>query len=454
MNPSTKGVKYRRSILLGALGALLCAGPASAAGSFLDVGKQEPITIQINSSPWYAGFQSVVQLYQQQTGNRVTLDVTPFTGMLEKARNDVRGTRSPDDVVNLNAGTTVEFYKGGFVTPLDKIEPGYALPKEVFTCGDSYFWNAQKQWSTHVGGELMAIPPNCNTHLLVYRKDLFDKAGLAAPKTYDELLADCQKLQSKPRLYGFVTRGERGNGIWFDFMPFMFGYGGRVAKDPENGDYTVVVNSVAADQALTTFIKIMKSCGPANAGSVGQSDVIQLMAAGKAVMVESVVAAWANFEDPDKSLVAGKVAAAVNPAPAGHPPGVIIGNWHFAIPTNIPESHKKAAMAFFKWFLTHDAQKAYAEAGAIPVRSDVLEELSKQPKYAWMAAYNESMKYGRQSLNYTEGPEIQQVIGLRLNQALIGELSPAAALNKMATEIHAVFVRTGRKTGMLQPLPE
>ena len=41
--------------------------PAARAQSFLDVGKQEPITILINSSPWYAGFENVVKLYEQQT---------------------------------------------------------------------------------------------------------------------------------------------------------------------------------------------------------------------------------------------------------------------------------------------------------------------------------------------------------------------------------------------------
>jgi multiple sugar transport system substrate-binding protein len=41
-----------------------------------------------------------------------------------------------------------------------------------------------------------------------------------------------------------------------------------------------------------------------------------------------------------------------------------------------------------------------------------------------------------------------------VNQALIGELTPAAALNTGAREIHDIFVHTGRKTGMLPPLPQ
>jgi ABC-type glycerol-3-phosphate transport system substrate-binding protein len=39
----------------------------------------------------------------------------------------------------------------------------------------------RRRFSTTGGAVLMAVHPNCNTHVLYYRKDLFDKAGLAAP---------------------------------------------------------------------------------------------------------------------------------------------------------------------------------------------------------------------------------------------------------------------------------
>ncbi|MBI1776690.1 MAG: extracellular solute-binding protein [Proteobacteria bacterium] len=440
---------YAAAILAIAL-ALFMHGPATA-----QIGKQAPITIEINSSPWYAGFEAVVGRYEKETGNKVTLDVTPYNGMLEKARNAVRGSTSPYDLVNLDTQWTIEFYEGGFLKPLTEIEPGYALPPEVLTCGNSHYWNPQKRFRTPNGGQLMAVVPNCNTHVLVYRKDLFDQAGLAAPKTYDDLFAACRKLQKKPDLYGFITRGERGNGIRFDWMPFMLGYGAEIVADAENGDYTVTVNSPKALQALDTFKKLMVECGPANYASIGQADMIQLMASGKALTMQSVIAAWSNLEDPTKSAIVGKAAAAVDPAPVGGKPGVVIGNWNLAVPKNVPADRQKAAMTFLKWFVGKEAQRAYAEAGAIPVRADVLaSDLAQNPKYRWMAAYNEGMKTAQQVLGYAEGAEVEQVLGLRLNQALIGELTPAAALNNAAKEISAIFTRTGRKTGMLAPLSE
>ncbi|MBO0904843.1 extracellular solute-binding protein [Jiella sonneratiae] len=440
---------FRQAFAAGLALAALVGAPALAEEAFLDVGKQEPITILINSSPWYLGFESVVDLYTEQTGNEVKIDATPYGGVLEKARNAVRTSQSPYDILNLDSGWTIEFYQSDVLRPLGEIVDGYEMPKEVFTCGGSYFWNAEKHFRTAEGGKLMAVPPNCNTHVLVYRKDLMEKP----PATWDEVLSSCQKVQDKPKLYGFATRGERGNGIHYDFMPFLLSYGGSIVKDPEAGDYTVTINSPEALQALEQFIKIEHGCAPDNVAAMGQGDVIQLMSAGSAAMVETVIAAWPNYVDPTRSAVVDTVAAAPMPeGPSGR--GVAIGNWHFAIPRNIPDERAKAAMAFIQWFLTEQAQTAYAEGGGIPVRADVLEKLSSQPKFAWMAAYKTNLEAGKQPLGFAEGAAVEQVIGLRLNQALVGEMSPAAALNTAAKEIEGIFKQSGRNTGMLDPLSE
>ena len=118
-------------------------------------------------------------------------------------------------------------------------------------------------------------------------------------------------------------------------------------------------------------------------------------------------------------------------------------------------ARKKAALAFAKWFMSYDAQYAFAKAGGIPNRSDVLaSDLAKDPNYRWMPAYLETLKTAKQELGYQEGPQVEQVLGLRLNQALIGETSSGKALNAAAKEIEDLFRKSGRKTGSLPPLPE
>lgn len=435
----------------------LIAGSANAQESFLDVGKQEPITILINASPWYKGFESVVDLYTEQTGNVVNLEVTPFDGMLEKARSAVRSSgKSPLDLININSISTVEFYEGGFLQPLNEIDPSFKPDPQVLTLNDAGCWDEATKFRTCATGKLMGFAPNGNVQLFYYRKDVFDEKGLKVPTTFDEVLANCKVLHNPPETYGYLQRGEKGDSIYYDFMAYMLSYGGNVEKDAASGDFSVVINSPEVKQALDKFIEVAKSCGPENYATLGQGDLIQLMQTGKGMQSHAVVAAFPNFDNPQKSAVVDKVSAAVLPkASADAKPGVSIGSWVFAIPKNASDEGKKGAIAFGKWFLTYKAQYAYAEGGGIPVRSDVYEsDLKDQPKFRWMPAYLEEMKYGRQLLGYREGPAINQILGLRLNQALIGELSSAAALNRAAEDIHALFEKNGRKTGMLSPLPE
>jgi multiple sugar transport system substrate-binding protein len=446
------------------LGLLLAAGAASiystqalAEDSFLDVGEQEPITILINASPWYKGFENVVALYEEQTGNKVDLEVTPFDGMLEKARSAVRsGDTSPYDLVNINGSSTVEFYQGGFLQPLNEIDPDFAVPKEVYAFGDSGCWDDAKKFRTCATGKLMGYSPNGNVELFYYRADAFKERNLAVPRTFDDVLANCKVLHNPPQTYGYLQRGEKGDSIFYDWMAYLLSYGGKIEADAENGDFTVTVNSPEAKAALDKFIEISKSCGPQNYASLGQGDLIQLVQTGKGQQAHAVVAAFPNFDDPQKSAVVGKVDAAVLPrANADAQPGVAIGNWVLAIPKNASDAGKKGAIAFSKWFLTYRAQYAYAEGGGIPVREDVFSsDLKDRPEFRWMPAYREEIQYGKQMLGYSEGPAVNQALGLRLNQALSGELSSAAALNQAAKDIEAIFKKSGRKTGTLPPLAE
>jgi multiple sugar transport system substrate-binding protein len=435
--------------------ALAAAAPSLAQKTFLDVGKQADITVLVGSTPWYPAFEKAVGLYEQQTGNHIKLDVTPFGNILEKARNAVRSGQSPYGLMTLDTQWTIEFYEGGFLSPLTDIDAAFVMPKEVLAYGDSGYWNAQKRWRTADGGKLMAYTVLGNVQLLYYRGDLLKQAGIAPPATWNDVLAACTKLAKPPATYGFVARGEKGNGIRYDWQSVMLAEGAQVVKNPEAGDYTVTINSPQAKAALDLYIELLKRCGPPNFGSLGQGDVIQLLATGKAPLGDVVTAAFASFEDPNKSAVVGKLETAPLPSGAGGARGAVIGNWNAVVPKNAPDAQKKAALAFSRWFLTYDAQRAFAEAGGIPNRSDVYtSDLAKNPKYRWMPAYLETQKFARQELGYAEGAQVEQILGLRLNQALIGEMSSGKALNSAAAEIEALFRKNGRRTGVLAPLPE
>ena len=429
--------------------------PTEPAGaSFLDVGKQEPITVLINESPWYGGFEKLVELYEQQTGNAVYLDVTPWAGMLEKARNAVRDAESPLDILNIDQFVITELYSGGFLSPLTDIDPSFKFPKEALLMNETLFWNERTNWRDK-NGKIMSFSPNGNTLSLYYREDLYQQAGLKPPKSWDDVITACKKLHDPPNLYGVALGSERGGRIAVDFSNMMGGFGAAILKDPANGDFSVVINSPEAKKALDLYIDLLRNYGPPEFGSLGQGALIQYMLTGKVVHIVSATAAWSNMDNPEKSEVVDKVNVAALPNPTNSDQCGFLGSWCMAIPQNIPMERKKAALAFAKWFLTYEAQYKFAEFGAIPVRSDIYEsDLASQRRFRWFEAYKEQIPTAVAYMGYPEGSQVSDVLGLRLNQAIIGELSSAEALNRAAEEIHAIFVKSGKKTGMLKPLVE
>jgi len=281
---------------------------------------------------------------------------------------------------------------------------------------------------------------------VVLRTDALQEAGVTPPRTVAAVLASCAKLTKPGVTYGAVMRGERGNGIRYEWMQWMSGSGGSVVKDPENGDYTVTLNSPVNKTALDLFIEVAKKCGAPNPGAVSQGEVIQLLATGKALQGQLVLAAWAGLQDPKKSAVAGKLDVLPVPRLADGQHGAVIGNWNYAVPKGA--KNKKAALAFAR--LVPEPARAIRlwqgrrHPGAHRRARVRLGQGPDEPLDAGLPGSNEDRQAGT---GLPGSAQVEAVLGLKLNQALIGELSSARALNQAAQEIKAIFEKSGRKTG-------
>ena len=50
-----------------------------------------------------------------------------------------------------------------------------------------------------------SVPVDGWTQMVIYRKDLFEENGLAAPDSYEDILAAVEKLHNPPEMFGFVA---------------------------------------------------------------------------------------------------------------------------------------------------------------------------------------------------------------------------------------------------------
>ena len=428
-----------------ALGTLLASSLVAAA--------EAPITIVINQSPWFPGFQSVVEKYVEETGNEVELDVNPFAGSLEKQRSAVRTEESPFDVLIMNAGFFVEFYKGGFMQPLTDIDADFALSPDIYTFDDSPYWDADKNLISADSGKLYSVPVNPNIPLLHYRKDLYEENDLSVPTTWEELYANAEVLNDPPRRYGISQRGQReAFGVTYDVFPYIWSHGGAIFADQKGGDFTVTINSPETYAGMQTYLKLANDVGhPSTAGQT-QTNVIQNMSTGRAAHILAVLSPGL-FDDPNKSAVVKQVDYAAPPATADFPSSPPLGHWLAGVPRNIPEAEQKAALAFLTWFQTDEAQIAYAKAGSAPVSRAVLEsDMADEESFRWMKAMAAAIPTAKLTFVIPEASQVLAVTELRFNQAISGELELKEALNMAASEIHQLMSDAGYEAPQLDEL--
>jgi multiple sugar transport system substrate-binding protein len=430
--------------------ALSACGPALAA-------QQSDITIVIHQSPWFESFRQMVNLYTKETGNKVKLDVNPYSGMIDKERNSVRSPAGEFDVLIMNPLFYQEIYAGGFVTPFTDIDPNFKLDPAVITYGDTIYWDAKTKAHDPKNGAVVAMPVNGNMNFLVYRRDLYEAKGLSVPKTWDEFLANAIALNDPPKVYGNVERSSRGDAqISYNYMMYLHSFNASIFRDEKGGDFTVTLNSPESKKALDFYLDLNHKAGHPNFGSIDQGQMVQQFLTGKAAHILTVNAFFADFDNPDKSLVVGKWGAALLPHGPGGQPAPAAGHWMAAIAKNVPPDRQKAALAFLEWFVSRDNQVRYLDNGGVVVRQDIYDDpkFADQPKFSWFKAYAESTPFVEMAWTVPEGSQIQTVLDLRLNQAAIGELSPSKALNTASDEIYKIMSDAGYKTGKLPDLAD
>ena len=437
----------------GALSAApLATGLAPRSASAQPMPRAVPITMVIHQSPWFDGFRQLVEQYQKETGNRIELDVNPYNGALDKIRNSLRAGSGSYDLLAIDGNWMVEFFDGGFLAPVMDVDPTFKLDPQVSTFGGTIYWNDKLRTFDSRTGKLMGVTINGNVDVLYYRKDLYDQKGLKVPETWEQVLENATRLNDGARVYGFVHRDDRES-TFADFSNYLFSFGGDVFANASAGDFSVVFNSPASRRALEFYLRLGKAGGYPTPGSVSQGQLIQLMATGKAAQAVTIVAAWAQLEDPNKSAVVGKFETALMPRGGDGKHASRAGHWIGAIARNVPRERQVAALQFLNWFQTYDHQLAYTRYGAVPVRMDLGQsELARDPKFRFLKAQGENSTVAKMYAVVPEAAQMNSLLSLRLNECVIGKISVVEALNRSAADVQELMARAGRKTGRLPDL--
>jgi sorbitol/mannitol transport system substrate-binding protein len=311
-----------------------------------------------------------------------------------------------------------------------------------------------------VSGKLYAAPFYGESSMMMYRTDLFKKAGLTMPEnpTWDFVIDAAKKLTDKEAgVYGICLRGKAGWGENMAFLTAMANsYGARWFDEKWRPQF----DKPEWKKTLSTYVDLMKQDGPPGASSNGFNENLALFNAGKCAMWIDATVAASFVTNPKDSTVADKVGFALAPNTG-------LGknaNWLWAWNLAIPAGSKKveAAEKFIAWATSKDYTRLVAsKEGWANVPPGTRTSLYENPDYLKVAPFAKPTLASIQAadpnkptvqpvpyvgVQYAAIPEFQGIgtaVGQQFSAALSGSTTVDAALSAAQSLTEREMKRAG-----------
>jgi multiple sugar transport system substrate-binding protein len=329
------------------------------------------------------------------------------------------------DIYSIDVIWPPEFGSAGWAVPLDD----WFTPEER-----AKFLKGPLAACTYKG-HIYAIPWYSDAGVLFYRKDLLDEAGLAPPKTWQEMVSIAKRLQNEKR-NGLVFQAAQYEGLVCDFLEYVWGNGGDVL----DADGRVVLDSpenIAALQFLSDVIN-KEHITPPGILTYHEDESAQAFQSGGAVFLRSWPYIWGNTQKPGEPLL-GKVGIA--PFPHNDRPGVqsaaCLGGWNIMISRY--SRHPKEAWMFTQFLTSYEIQRdRLIQANQLPTREAAYLDPAVLARHPQAKDFLEVFRLARPRPVTPYYSKLSDILQIQVHRALSLECSPGEALKTAADQIRAI----------------
>jgi len=280
-----------------------------------------------------------------------------------------------------------------------------------------------------IDGKIYGIPAFLFIDWLYYRKDWFDDAGIAPPKTWDEMRAAAISLtDAGNNRYGFGLRG--GDGGQGHVVGIMRAYGGLSAD--EKGvpviDRDKAIEAVTFWSGLYTTDKV----APPSAPNDSYSQIMQAFRTGQTAMVLHHTGSLAEVSGdlkPGEQFM-------TTPVPAG--PVMQVAGVSALYNGMCKEDDGDASWAWLTEWTEADAAVQFLETtGYFPASKAAAEDPRITDNPIYDAARN-SIPIGVPPLSFVGAPGWEGTSVLpNFQQVLTGQATPEEAVDKMIADLEA-----------------
>lgn len=372
------------------------------------------------STTEFKGLERVMALFKQKhPGIAVTQENIPNPEYMAKMTNAVVANARPDTCMVV-AERADDLVAMGALADIDaRIR---AWPR--FGEYPAQAWNGAT-----VKGKIYGIPAFTFVDWMYYRKDRFQEAGVAEPKTMQEFIQAAIKLTdaSKNR-FGFSLRGGAGGQ---KFVIDLFeAWGSPIARDGK-----MAIDKPKAVEALTAYTELLTKhkAVPASAPNDGYRQIMEAFKTGQTAMVWHHTGSLTELQAALKPEQFGTL-----PIPAG--PAARVARLTYLFNAVSKAANVDAALAWISFWSEPDAAIAFLEeTGYFPSSPKVAadDRIVKNPIYA---AAVETTKFGRLPPSFVGIAGWSDTIVLpELQRVLAGRATPEQAVDAMMKGLEAAL---------------
>ena len=369
---------------------------------------------------------SVAEAYKTATGVTVIGESNPYESHYDKMLIELSQGSDTFDIVTTDSIWARQPIANGWAANLDAMRADNpdlpALRVENLAEGSLTY--------TAYDGQRFGLPVAMTTPVFVYRKDLFEQAGIAAPPTnWDEYVAAAKALHSADVSGNVLLLGGVDSLMSGDWGCRLMGMTALGATEDGvlNGDNEPVFNSEGqGERAIERIREVVEYC-PQGVQGFDYPEGSSVMQQGKAAMLITWSDVIVGIEDgPAKGRFGYTV------APTEQHQQQMIGGWSLFVNAN--SRNLEEAYRFLAWMTEGRAYELFREGGesSLCLKRDI-ERDDITTLVPMMQAFKDFGPRGTTSIplpayRYNNAVAVQRVIFEELQAGVFGDKTPKQAM--------------------------